>query len=194
MPQGEQHRINVLAMFHFSHISTEWLCNRISSPRWQLSFNMTMEHKSVGQKYHIKTQTYPLHQWKCNLFVSLTLSKSFDHIFEESRTWEFAVVRRTWDHTGFLTSFQRLKIVGVSSTAPILKQFAASVVHVEEESVFNRLAGALFILQGTQFIEDEVLGLCSICWGGKQIFRICEEISHQTSKYRLQIWQNNVDF
>lgn len=106
-------------------------------------------------------------------------------------------MRLTWDHTSFLTLLQRPKIVGVSSTASVFKQFAVSVVDVEEESLFDRLARAFFILHCAQFIEDQVVALCSVCWGGTQIFRMCvhaclgqSKFSHQTSKYRPRIWQN----
>lgn len=100
-------------------------------------------------------------------------------------------MRLTWDHTRFLALLQRLKIVGVSSTASVFKQFAVSFVDVEEESVFDRLAWAFFILQCAKFIEDQVVGVCSFCWGGTEIFRMCvhaclgqSKFSHQRSKSR----------
>lgn len=68
----------------------------------------------------------------------------------------------TWDDARFLTSFQGLKIIGVPTAASVLKQLAASRVHVEEESILDGLAVPRIVLQGAQLVEDEELGQCSI--------------------------------
>lgn len=77
-------------------------CNRISSPRWQLSFNMAMEvlEQSSGcQKYHITRPNYPVHQWKCNFFAPL-LSNRSDYIFEVSLlSWDLPETTQVSSHS-----------------------------------------------------------------------------------------------